>query len=72
MKKAAKKVVGGKTESFLEKRGQHHDLVGMRSGDFFILGQTPFEHGAIKKKIFSYELDVLFLVDEGGLELFKV
>jgi hypothetical protein len=72
MKKAVEKVAGGKIESSLEKGCQHHDLVGMSSRDFFILGRPPLDHGAVRKKMLSYELEELFPIDEGGLELLRV
>jgi hypothetical protein len=43
MEKVTEEFAGGETESSLEKGGQHHDLVGVRSGDFFILDRLPLE-----------------------------
>jgi hypothetical protein len=72
MEKAAKEFVGGETESSLEEGGQHHDLVGVRSGDFFILGWPPLEDGTVRKKMFLYSLDELILIDEGWFQLLRV
>jgi hypothetical protein len=43
MKEATEKFVGEKTEYVLEKGSQHHDFVGVGSGDVFILSRPPME-----------------------------
>jgi hypothetical protein len=48
---------------------QHHDLIGVMSGDFFILDRSPLSHGAVREKVFPHELEKLLLISEGGLEL---
>jgi hypothetical protein len=72
MEKAAEEFVGGETKSSRKKGGQHHDLVGVRSGDFFILGQPPLEDSAVREKMLLYKLEELFLIDEGWFELLRM
>jgi hypothetical protein len=72
MDKATKEFTGGETESSLEKRGQHHYLVGVRSEDYFILGRSSLEDGTVGKKMLPYKLEELFLIDEGWFELIRM
>jgi hypothetical protein len=72
MEKVVKEFTGGETESSLEKGGQHHDLVGVRSRDFFILDWSPLEYSVVGEKMFPYKLEELFLVDKGWFELLRM
>jgi hypothetical protein len=72
MKEVVEKFVGRKSESSMEKGSQHHNLIGVKIEDSFILGWPPLDHGAVRKKVFPHKLENLLLIKEGGLELLWV
>jgi hypothetical protein len=58
MKKAMENFMGEETKSSLWKGGQHYDLVGVWSVDFFILGWIEPQHGQ-GEVVFLWALEAL-------------
>jgi hypothetical protein len=72
VKEVVEEIAGRKSKSSLEEGGQHHDLVGVRSGNVFIYGRPPLSHNTLREKVFPHDLVNLLPIDEGGLELLRV
>jgi hypothetical protein len=51
MQKAAEEFAGGKAESTLEKRSQHHNVFDIGCWDVFPFHRPPLEHGTVGEKV---------------------
>jgi hypothetical protein len=57
VEKATKEFAGGETEFTLEERSQHHNFVGVGSGDIFSLSRPPLEDGTGGEKVILDDLE---------------
>jgi hypothetical protein len=51
VQKAVKEFTSGKAKSTLEDGRQHHNFIGVGSGNVFPLRWPPLEHDAIREKM---------------------
>jgi hypothetical protein len=67
-KKATKEFVGGETKSALEERSQHHNFIGVRSGDIIIFGWPPLVDNTEGKKMIVDKFEELAFINGGWPE----
>jgi hypothetical protein len=51
VEKAAEEIARRKTKSVLKKGSWHHNFIGVRGGDVFILHRPPLEYGTVGEKM---------------------
>jgi hypothetical protein len=63
MEKAAEEFASGETDSTLEEGSQHHDIVGVGSGDIFICSRPPLEDGTGGEKVILDKLEEVIFIN---------